>query len=295
MTQFDPVFIAIGSLGVLIFIITSMLGMGFSLTIPQIMAPLKNRRLVVMSLVANFVLVPILALVIARIVPLSEGLQVGLILVGFAAGAPFLPKLVQVARGDMAFTAGLMVLLMVATIAYLPIVLPLVLTGVQVNPWEIARSLILLMLIPLAIALFIRARYEEVATGLIHTMSMAANLSLAAMFIGYFVGYWDQTFGVLGTGGILVAVLLVVGAVVIGYLLGGTDRDIKKVLALGTGQRNLAAAFAVASSNFASSPEVVLEVMDVAVVGLIILMIIAGELGRRSAPGAGKGVQPGTT
>jgi len=41
----------------------------------------------------------------------------------------------------MAFTAGLMVLLMVITIAYLPIVLPFVLTGVQVNPWEIAQSL----------------------------------------------------------------------------------------------------------------------------------------------------------
>ena len=295
MTQFDPVFIAIGTLGVLIFIITSMLGMGFSLTIPQIMAPLKNRRLVVMSLVANFVLVPVLALVIVRIIPLSEGLQIGLILVGFAAGAPFLPKLVQVAKGDMAFTAGLMVLLMVVTIAYLPIVLPFVLTGVQVNPWEIARSLILMMLIPLAIALFIRARYENVARGLIPTMSMAANLSLAAMFIGYFVGYWDVTFGVLGTGGILVAILLVVGAVVIGYLLGGKNTDIKKVLALGTGQRNLAAAFAIASSNFASSPEVVLEVMDVAVVGLIILMLIAGELGRRSAPGAVKSVGPSKT
>jgi predicted Na+-dependent transporter len=288
MTQFDPVFIAIGSLGVLIFIITSMLGMGFSLTISQILTPLKNRRLVIMSLVANFILVPILALVIVRVIPLSEGLAIGLILVGFAAGAPFLPKLVQVAKGDMAFTAGLMVLLMVVTIAYLPIVLPLVLTGVQVNPWDIARSLIVLMLIPLGIALFIRARYEDVAKGLIHTMTMAANLSLVAMFIGYFVGYYDVTYGVLGTGGILVSILLIVGAAIIGYLLGGTDKDNKKVLALGTGQRNLAAAFAVATSNFATNPEVLIEVMDVAVVGFIILMIIAGEMGRRSARGSGK-------
>jgi predicted Na+-dependent transporter len=294
MTQFDPVFLAIGSLGVLIFIITSMLGMGFGLTLPQIAAPLRNRRLVVVSLAANFVLVPVLALVIVRVIPLSEGLQVGLILVGFAAGAPFLPKLVQVARGDMAYTAGLMVLLMVATIVYLPIVLPFVLTGVQVDPREIARSLVLLMLIPLAVALLIRARYEEVARGLIPTMTMAANLSLAAMFIGYFVAYWDETSGVLGTGGILGAVLLVVGAVVIGYLLGGADTGHRKVLALGTGQRNLAAAFAVASGNFAASPEVLLEVMDVAVIGLIILMILAGELGRRSAPGAGKRGMPGT-
>ena len=292
MTQFDPVFIAIGTLGVLIFVITSMLGMGFSLTIPQIMTPLKNRKLVIISLVANFVLVPILALLIVGIVPLSEGLQIGLILVGFAAGAPFLPKLVQLAKGDMAFCAGLMVLLMVITIAYLPIVLPFVLTGVQVHPWEIARSLIVLMLIPLAFALFIRARYEEVAKGLIPVMNMAANLSLAALFIGYFVGYSDVTYGVLGTGGILVSILLVVGAVIIGYLLGGTDNDNKKVLALGTGQRNLAAAFAIASSNFATNPEVLIEVMDVAVVGFIILMLIAGELGRHNAPGAGKRVKP---
>jgi predicted Na+-dependent transporter len=294
MTQYDPVFIAIGTLGVLIFVITSMLGMGFSLTISQIMAPLKNRRLILMSLVANFVLVPILALLIVGVIPLSEGLKIGLILVGFAAGAPFLPKLVQLAKGDMAFTAGLMVLLMVVTIAFLPIVLPFVLTGVQVNPWEIARSLVVLMLIPLGIALFIRARYEEVAKGLIHTMTMAANLSLVAMFIGYFVGYWDVTYGVLGTGGILVAILLVVGAVIIGYLLGGPDKNNKTVLALGTGQRNLAAAFAVASSNFAADPEVLIEVMDVAVIGFIILMIIAGEMGRRSARGAGKGGTAGT-
>src|SRR5512136_646415 len=173
MTQFDPFFIAIGTLGVLVFIVTSMLGMGFSLTIPQIMTPLKNTRLVIMSLVANFIIVPILALLIVRIIPLSEGLQIGLILVGMAAGAPFLPKLVQVAKGDMAFTAGLMVLLMVVTIAYLPIVLPFVLTGVQVNPWAIARSLIFLMLIPLAISLFIREKYEDVAVGLLPTMKMA--------------------------------------------------------------------------------------------------------------------------
>jgi predicted Na+-dependent transporter len=285
MTQFDPVFIAIGTLGVLIFVITSMFGMGFSVTIPQIMTTLKNRKLIITSLVANFVLVPILALLIVGIIPLSEGLQIGLILAGFAAGAPFLPKLVQLAKGDMAFTAGLMVLLMVITIAYLPIFLPFVLTGVQVHPLEIARSLIVLMLIPLAFALFIRARYEEVAKSLIPTMTMAANLSLAAMFIGYFVGYFDVTYGVLGTGGILISILLVVGAVIIGYLLGGTDKNNKKVLALGTGQRNLAAAFAIASSNFAANPEVLIEIMDVAVIGFILLMFIAGELGRRSVQG----------
>jgi predicted Na+-dependent transporter len=288
MVQLDPLLIAIGTIGVLVFIITSMMGMGFSLTVPQIIAPLKNKRLVIMSLAANFIIVPLLVLLIVRVLPLSEGLKIGLILVGLAAGAPFLPKLVQVAKGDAAFTAGLMVMLMVVTIAYLPLVLPFVLAGVQVNPWEIAKSLILLMLIPLGIALFIRTKYEEVAKGLIPTMAMATNLSLIVLFIGYFVAYFSEIMGVIGTGGVLGAIFLIGGAVVVGFLLGGPGKNTKKVLALGTGQRNLAAAFAVATSNFQSNPEVLIEILVVSLLGLVILMIIAGQLGRRSVAEAGE-------
>jgi len=60
---------------------------------------------------------------------------------GTAAGAPFLPKLAQIAKGNLAFGVGLMVLLMVVTVGYLPLVLPILLPGVSVNPAEIARSL----------------------------------------------------------------------------------------------------------------------------------------------------------
>jgi BASS family bile acid:Na+ symporter len=210
-------------------------------------------------------------------------LQIGLILAGFAAGAPFLPKLIQVAKGDMAFTAGIMVILMVVTVVYLPIVLPFVLTGVEVSAWDIGKSLIFLMLIPLGIALFIRARYEEVAKGLIHTVGMAANLSMVVLFIGYFVGYFSEIIGIIGTGGIVSAILLIVSATVVGFLVGGKSMNTKKVLALGTGTRNFGGAFAVATSNFSSNPDVLIELLVVTLAGLAILMLIAGELGKRGS------------
>ena len=72
---------------------------------------------------------------------LDQPLGVGLLLLGTAAGAPFLPKLAQIAKGNLAFGVGLMVLLMVVTVGYLPLVLPVLLPGVSVNPAEIARSL----------------------------------------------------------------------------------------------------------------------------------------------------------
>jgi BASS family bile acid:Na+ symporter len=57
----------------LAFVLTSMLAMGLNLTIKQIMAPLRNTRLVILGLVANFVLVPALAYLITVVIPISSG------------------------------------------------------------------------------------------------------------------------------------------------------------------------------------------------------------------------------
>src|SRR5512141_1603021 len=151
------------NLSTLVFVVTSMLAMGLSLTVAQIVAPLRNPRLVLAALAANFILAPALAYAIGSLLSLSDGLRLGLLLVSTAAGAPFLPRLAQLARGDVAFSVGLMTLLVVTTIFYMPLVLPLLMRGVTVNPWEIARTLILLMFVPLTTGLLIRARYTKTA------------------------------------------------------------------------------------------------------------------------------------
>ena len=117
----------------LVFVLSSMLAMGLGLTVGEIVAPLRNARLVVLSLLVNFVLMPLGALALADVLRLDQPLGVGLLLLGAAAGAPFLPKLAQIAKGNLAFGVGLMVLLMVVTVGYLPLVLPLLLPGVSVT------------------------------------------------------------------------------------------------------------------------------------------------------------------
>lgn len=60
------------SLITLVFVISNMAALGLSLTGSQILAPLKNGRLVLRSLLANFVLVPFLAFVLTTIIPLDH-------------------------------------------------------------------------------------------------------------------------------------------------------------------------------------------------------------------------------
>jgi BASS family bile acid:Na+ symporter len=240
---------------VLLFVVSTMFAMGLSLTVSQILAPLRQVRLVVLALVANFLLVPLFALAITDVIPLSEPLKIGVILLGVSAGAPFLPKLAQLAHGTVALGVGLMVLLMVVTIVTLPLDLPLLLPGVRVDPRSIALSLVLTMLLPLGIALLVRARYPEPAGQLQPLMGQASNVALLLVLVTSLLANFQELISVIGTGGVLAAFILIGGGVVIGYLLGGPGGDTRSVVGLGTGQRNISAALLVSTQSF-TNPQV---------------------------------------
>jgi len=273
----------IAQISALTFILTSMLAMGLSLTVKQIIDPLRNMKVVLLALLGNFVLIPALVFLITSVIPLDSGLKTGLIIAGAAAGAPFLPKLVQVAKGNAAFSVGLMTLLMVVTVFYLPLMLPVLLPGVSVSPWEIAQSLITTMLLPLGIGLFIKARYEEIAESLQPHMSQISSLAIVVMMVTILVLQFSTIIGTIGTGGIIAALLFLVGALLVGLLLGGKDASMRSVMGLGAAQRNLAAAMLVAAQNFSDDPNVLVMVMLIGILGLVLLMVVGGEMGKRAS------------
>ena len=155
--KLETFFSTIAAFSGLLFVVGSMLATGLSLTVAGIIQPLKNVRLVILALLANFVLVPLLAYGIILVIPLEEPLEIGLIVLATVAGAPFLVKEVQAAEGNLSLGVGLMFMLMVVTIFYVPLVLPLLLPGVAVDAWAIAKSLIMTMLIPIVLGLMYRS------------------------------------------------------------------------------------------------------------------------------------------
>jgi len=269
------------TVAMLSFVVSSMLAMGAGLTVAKIIEPLRDVRLVVLALLANFALMPLGAFALAKALWLDEQLGVGLLLLGCAAGAPFLPKLAELAKGNLPFAVGAMVLLMVVTVGYLPLVLPLLLPGITVDPGKIARSLVLLMLLPLAVGLALKVRYDEVAARVKPWLDWLSNISLILLIMLISAANIDKVLQIYGTRGILAGHLFIAMGYGIGWLLGGTSSETKRVLALGTAQRNIAAALVVGSQSF-SDPKVVVMVIVVAIVGLIILMPLSRALANRA-------------
>ena len=187
-----------------------------------------------LALLANFVVMPLGALGLAKVLWLDEPFGIGLLLLGCAAGAPFLPKLAELAKGNLAFAVGAMVLLMVVTVGYLPIVLPLLLPGITVHPWNIARSLLLLMLLPLVIGLALKARYGDLAARVKPVLDWISNVSLILLICLITAANIDKVLQVFGTRGILAGLLFIALGLGTGWLLGGPNADTKT----GHGARN---------------------------------------------------------
>ena len=297
---FMEIFVLAGLIGVVIFAITSMLSMVFTFTIPQILDPLKDRRFVVLSLVGNFLLVPLVAWLITRLTNLPQGYEAGLLIIASAAGGTFLLKFTKGAQGNLDRVGGLMVLPSVLTVAFMPLVLPFLDPAAFPDPVRIALTLVLLLLVPLVLALLARYRDEAATTKRAPLVTKISGAALGAVFVGFlgaavlgfFVGDDQMAPGILGSRAILAALALLLISFGIGYLLGGPGVPDKRVLGLGTGMRNLAAAAAVASLCFlepydgmilhlSPNPGVITMVVVTGLIGIILFTYLGKRLANK--------------
>ncbi len=264
----------LNKLAFLTLILSMLLDTGLSLTVGQLWQPLRNHSLIARSLLANFILVPLFAYGMIQILPLHEPLRIGLTILAVAAGPPVLPKLAQLVNGNLAYAAGLMLLMMGLTAVYTPFALSFALHDVQVNPWQIAEPLVTLMLFPLAIGLLIRARNATIAATLQPWMRQISSAGLILGLTTSLFLQFGQLVVMVKSGEILAIAGFICVSFGIGYLLGGADSDTRRTLAVGTAQRNIAAALLVAGSNF-DDPTIVSVIVVTSLSLFLVIRLIA--------------------
>jgi len=277
----ESFFSDLARIATLTFAVSSMLAVGFRYTIQEIVGPLRNLRLVIGAVVANFIVVPILAYGITRLMSFGEDREIGLLVVSCAAGAPFLIKLAQMAGSDVAIATGLLVLLLVITVPYMPIVVPRIASAANVSAASIARPLVLSMLLPLAVGLIAGKFVPEWTNRLLPMLGSLSTIALVTLVVSTVLANFDEILDVFGTGAILAALLFIVSAFATGYVLGITGRGTRDELALGTAQRNIAAATVVATQSINRADTTVMVVVT-SMVSMAVLFPTAALLKRRT-------------
>lgn len=243
-----------------LFIAGVLFAAGLEVTFEQLVKPLRNGPVVARALTANLILMPLIVYGMSVWFPLERPYMIGVLLYGFAAGAPYTPKLVGAAAGDVPNSIAATMLLTVLTIFYMPLVLPFLIPGAEIGIWAISKPLLLQMFVPLVIGLGVRHFSGRLAAKLLRPANIVVNLSLILFLVLALVLHGDALAATIGKGVITSAVVLTLVAFAVGYLLGPGGKKGKVTLGLITTARNVGAAATIATANFKDDPRVLLTV-----------------------------------
>ena len=248
------------NISIAVFIAGVLFSAGLEVTFEQVLKPLRNGPIVARALIANLIVTPLIVYAMSVWFPLERPYMIGVLLYGFAAGAPYTPKLVGAAAGDVPNSIAATMLLTVLTIIYMPFVLPFLIPGTEIGIWSIAKPLLLQMFVPLVIGLAIRHFKDRLAAKLLKPANLLVNLSLVLFLVLAVVLHRDELTATIGTGAITSAIVLTLCAFGVGYLLGPGGQKGKVTLGLITTARNIGAAATIATANFKDDPRVLITV-----------------------------------
>ncbi len=239
----------LGTIAIYVFILSSMFLTGLMVTVGDLVAPLHNRRLLGLSLFANFLLVPLIAVTLILLIPMNPELAAGLLLVSIAAGAPSTAKVAQFTGGNVARAVSLTIILTIITVILTPFLVPFILEGAQANPLSVMANLVVMILIPLVLGIIIKSRSEPLAARIRPVMDWASNISIAVIFMTFGVIFLSRLREIVnsssGSIAVFVAIVFTLAALGLTYLVGGFEKDARQDLAFGAGFRNSTAALVV--------------------------------------------------
>jgi BASS family bile acid:Na+ symporter len=232
---------------VLVFTVSNLAAMGLQVRMPEVMAALRNKTALALIFVWGWVVGPAVGLLIARVLPLAEPFVVVVLLASLAPCAPFLQQMVGKARGDMGFAGALIPLVAVGTVVLMPLMAPLLIKGLTISTWALAKPLLWTILLPLVVGAMIRHFADTTATKLFPPVKGLALLSTLLTILWCLVIYGRGMLNTAGSFALLSMTLFMVGMGLITYRFGfGMKQNQRSVMALGMGTRNVAAVLAAA-------------------------------------------------
>lgn len=235
------------------FVAIVMFSIGLRVSGGELLDVWHKRGLFARMLLANCILIPALGFFLVHEFPLNPEARIGILLLAAIPGTPIALQFTRQAKTRLAFTAAVTFVLSAVSLAMTPLV-------VQVMP-EVARrserpllllliDIVLYIAMPLAAGVWIARLAPKVAAMLVLPLGLIATGAFLFLM-------WEtrllrrQAFNAIRGGGAIAAMLLLLlFAMLIGWCIGGPDRESRRVLATTTGMRNVIVVLYVARYCF---------------------------------------------
>ncbi len=268
---------------VFIFTVTNLFYMGLQVKLPEMFAGLKNKKAIALIFVWSWVAGPAVAYLIAWVLALDEPYVIGLLLSSLAPVTAFLPLVVEKARGDMNFAAALVPLVMVGTVIFMPLMAPLMIKGVTVSAWSLAKPLLLSVFLPLAIGAATRHFAESVTVKILPAVIVIAKITTVAAGVCGVVVFARPMLDTVGSFALLSVTLFMVVIALISYLFGfGLKQSQRSVLSLAMLTRNSGPALIAALAIPNADSHILTLIVLLNLGGFVLAPIAAGLFGKQA-------------
>jgi len=235
---------------------------------------LHNPSMLLRSLLAMNVVMPVLAVATALLFHLRPEVEVALILLAVAPVPPILPGKQQKAGGNVSYAIGLLTL--AAVVAILTVPASIAIIGrffereIHVPVAVVAKIMLITVLGPMILGALLQRVAPTLAERLAKPLSIIGTVLLVLGIVPMFAAAWPAITRQVGEFTLIAIALFALAGLVVGHLLGGPAPEDRTVLALSTATRHPGIALAlsgiVAPGNAGLAASVLLATLVVAVI-----------------------------
>jgi len=261
---------------VMIFTVSNLAAMGLEINKDEAIKAIKNSRFVILIIVWGWIVGPAIAWLLTKVIPLSEPHAAGLLLISLAPTAPFFPLMVTKARGDMSSAGAFILVATIGTVVFLPLMVPVLIKGLTVSIWALAKPLLIMVLLPLIIGFVIKVYKEPFAVKIGPIIKKIGTLFLLITAVLTFWLYWEEMLSAIGSYAIGAQILFFAAITFLSYKIPfGLKKTQRSGMALGMCTRNIAAVFVAYFGITNPDPGVFVMIVLVVPLALIVAIIAA--------------------
>ena len=234
-----------------------MFGMGLTLSPHDFRMVMSRPKDIVVGCLAQFTVMPLLALALTWAFSLPKELALGVILVGCCPGGTASNVITFLAKGDLALSVG-----MTATSTLLaPVLTPLLVwlmagTMVDVDTVGMLLSIVYVVIAPIVIGLLCQRFLPKITQAIVPYLPALSSIAIT-LVVCIVVSHNASRLLVGGMIVVLVVVLHNICGLGLGYLIGrvlGLAEAKKKALSIEVGMQNSGLATSLATLHFAAYP-----------------------------------------
>lgn len=230
-----------------------MFGMGLTLKLSDFKIVFKQPIPVIIGVLAQFIIMPLVAFILAKLLNLPPEIAAGLVLVGACPGGTASNVMVYIAKGDLPLSVAMTSISTLLAPILTPAIL-LVLAGqwLPVDPMSMFLSIVKMIIIPIGLGIIVNAifpRAVEKSTTALPLVSVVAIVAIVAAVV-------SQNHDTLATSGLLIftAVMLHnVFGLLLGYIaamITGLDETRRRAISIEVGMQNSGLGASLASVYF---------------------------------------------